>query len=267
MEELQVLIFTAAFLGFIHTLLGPDHYLPFIVLSKARKWTTSKTLWITFVSGIGHVGGSVILGILGVALGISLTKLEAIESQRGNIVTWMIIAFGLLYTIYGVKKYISHGGHFHLPKFLVPKKIRNLHHLSMHGNEPVHQHSHEHNHEHHHEHSNGQSHDNIHVHKHQHQPEDVTKITPWILFLIFVFGPCEVLIPLLIFPAAEHNTPGIIAVSVVFGIATISTMLFTVYTGIKGLSFIKIKNGDRYFHLIAGLVILISGVGMQFLGW
>jgi len=267
MEELQVLIFTAAFLGFIHTLLGPDHYLPFIVLSKARNWNISKTLWITFVSGIGHVGGSVILGIIGVALGISLTKLEAIESQRGNIVTWLIIAFGLLYTIYGVQKYISHGGHFHLPKFLVPKKIRNLHHLSMHSKEPVHQHSHVHNQEHHHEHSNGQSHDNIHTHKHQHQPEDVTKITPWILFLIFVFGPCEVLIPLLIFPAAEHNTLGIIAVSVVFGIATISTMLVTVYTGIKGLSFVKIKNGDRYFHLIAGLVILISGVGMQFLGW
>jgi threonine/homoserine/homoserine lactone efflux protein len=76
-----------------------------------------------------------------------------------------------------------------------------------------------------------------------------------------------VLIPLLIFPAAEHNTLGIIAVSVVFGIATISTMLVTVYTGIKGLSFVKIKNGDRYFHLIAGLVILLSGVGMQFLGW
>ena len=53
----------------------------------------------------------------------------------------------------------------------------------------------------------------------------------------------------------------------VFGIATVSTMLFTVYTGIKGLSVIKIKNGDRYFHLIAGVVILISGVGMQFLGW
>jgi sulfite exporter TauE/SafE len=267
MNELQILILSAAFLGFIHTLLGPDHYLPFIVLSKARKWTLSKTFWITFISGIGHVGGSVILGIIGVALGISLSKLEAIESQRGNIVSWLLIAFGLLYTIYGIKKYITHGGHFHLPKFLVPKKIRNLHHLSMHNNEPAHIHGHEHNHEHIHEHESEHNHADFHTHKHQHQPEDITNITPWILFLIFVFGPCEVLIPLVIFPAAEHNTPGVIAVSVVFGIATISTMLFTVYMGIKGLSVIKFKNGDRYFHLIAGLVILISGSGMQFLGW
>lgn len=272
MDELQILIVSAAFLGFIHTLLGPDHYLPFIVLSKARKWTQSKTLWITFVSGIGHVAGSVILGIAGVALGISLTKLEAIESYRGDIVSWLLIAFGLLYSIYGIKKYITNGGHFHLPKFLVPKKIRNLHHLSIYDHEPTyepaHKHSHEHRHEHKHGHNNGeQGLNDSHTHKHVHQPEDITNITPWILFLIFVFGPCEVLIPLLIFPAAGHNTFGIVAVSVVFGISTVSTMLLTVYLGIKGTSLIKFKNGEKYFHLIAGLVILISGVGMQFLGW
>jgi nickel/cobalt exporter len=267
MNELQILIATAAFLGFIHTLLGPDHYLPFIVLSKARKWSQSKTLWITFISGVGHVGGSVILGIVGVALGISLTKLEAIESHRGNIVSWMLIAFGLFYTMYGIKKFASHGGHFHLPKFLIPKKIRNIHHITHHDFEPEHQHSHEHSHEHFHVHSEEPIRNDKHEHKHEHQPEDITHITPWILFLIFVFGPCEVLIPLVIFPAAEHNTLGVIAVSLVFGIATVSTMLLTVYLGIKGTSLIKFKNGDKYFHLIAGLVILLSGVGMQFLGW
>jgi len=267
MTELNILIMTAAFLGFIHTLLGPDHYLPFIVLSKARKWTKSKTLWITFVSGVGHVGGSVILGIVGVALGISLSKLEAIEAHRGNIVSWLIIAFGLLYSIYGIKKYISNGGHHHLPKFLIPKKIRNIHHITMHDYEPIHKHGHEHNFEHKHEHKNEQIAADSHAHKHEHEPEDITNITPWILFLIFVFGPCEVLIPLVIFPAAEHNTLGIIAVSLVFGIATISTMLLTVYLGYKGSSLIKFKNGEKYFHLIAGLVILFSGIGMQFLGW
>jgi len=267
MNELQILIMSAAFLGFIHTLLGPDHYLPFIVLSKARKWTQSKTLWITFISGIGHIGGSVILGIIGVALGISLTRLEAIEAHRGNIVAWLLIGFGLLYSIYGIKKYITNGGHFHLPKFMVPRKIRNLYHLSTHNNDAFHKHSHTHQNEHKHEHNNEQVKNEVHAHQHTHQPEDITNITPWILFLIFVFGPCEVLIPLLIFPAANHSAFGIAAVSAVFGIATISTMLLTVYLGFKGSSFFKIKNGEKYFHLIAGVVILFSGLGMQFLGW
>ena len=35
--QLNVLIITAASIGFFHTLFGPDHYLPFIMMSWARK--------------------------------------------------------------------------------------------------------------------------------------------------------------------------------------------------------------------------------------
>lgn len=234
MNELYLLILSAAFLGFIHTLLGPDHYLPFIVLSKARNWSTAKTLRITFFSGLGHVGGSVVLGVIGIAMGIGLSKLELIESHRGNLVGWLLIAFGIFYSAYGLKKYAKNGGHKHLPKFLVPKRIHDYHHIAEQSIE---------------------------------KEQDSTKLTPWILFLIFVFGPCEILIPLLIFPAAKFSALGIAAVSIVFGIATISTMLLSVYLGYKGASFFKPKNGNSIFHLIAGVVILVSGVGMQFLGW
>ncbi len=86
MSEMMVLLISAATLGVVHTLLGPDHYLPFIVLSKARKWTRTRTLWITFISGVGHVTGSVILGMIGIAMGISLSKLEAFEASRGSLV-------------------------------------------------------------------------------------------------------------------------------------------------------------------------------------
>jgi nickel/cobalt exporter len=85
--------------------------------------------------------------------------------------------------------------------------------------------------------------------------------------LIFVFGPCEVLIPLLIFPAAEHNTFGVAAVSIIFGLATILTMLAIVYLGYKGTSVIKFKKGEKLWHLVAGLIILTAGLGMQFMGW
>lgn len=235
MNELVLLIASAAFLGFIHTLLGPDHYLPFIVLGKARNWSQSKTIWITLISGIGHVGGSVIIGMVGIALGVGLNQLEAIESQRGSIVGWMILFFGLGYLIYGIARYLKNGGHYHLPSFLVPKKIREMQHLAHHDLND--------------------------------EKNDTSKLTPWILFLIFVFGPCEVLIPLLMFPAAKFSVFGIVAVSLVFGLATILTMLSAVLIGIKGIAFFKPKNGDRYFHILAGLVILISGIGMQFLGW
>ncbi len=235
MNELHLLLITALSLGFIHTLLGPDHYLPFIVLSRARKWSLSKTLWITAFSGIGHIAGSVILGIAGVALGISLSKLELIEATRGNLVAWMLIVFGFFYTVYGIFHYLKKGHHMHLPKFLLPKLIRKYRHLPTTEAEEV--------------------------------KEDTTKLTPWILFLIFVFGPCEVLIPLLIFPASEHNWFGVFAVSTLFGIATIATMLLTVFVGYTGTSLIRFKQVEKYMHMIAGSVIFISGIGIRFMGW
>ncbi|MCK5134524.1 MAG: sulfite exporter TauE/SafE family protein [Bacteroidales bacterium] len=234
MNEMYVLVMSAATLGVIHTLLGPDHYLPFIVLSKARNWTRARTLWITFISGVGHVSGSVILGLIGIAMGLSLNKLEVLEANRGSVVGWMLIVFGVLYTAYGLYKYFKRGAHVHFPSFLRPRSIR---HRDLHLAE-----------------------------RDLEKDQDAGNLTPWILFLIFVFGPCEVLIPMLIYPAAELSGFGIFMVALVFGIATVGTMLLVVLLGYQGFSFVKLKGKEYQIHLFAGLVILLAGVGMQFLG-
>jgi hypothetical protein len=69
-------------------MLGPDHYLPFIVMARARKWSLTRTTAVTVLCGIGHVLSSVVLGIIGIVLGISLNKLEALESFRGGFAAW-----------------------------------------------------------------------------------------------------------------------------------------------------------------------------------
>ena len=69
-EEIKILTITAASIGFFHTLLGPDHYLPFIVMSKARKWSLFKTLWLTVLCGMGHVGSSIVIGLIGIGTGL-----------------------------------------------------------------------------------------------------------------------------------------------------------------------------------------------------
>ena len=116
-DSITLLSATAVSIGFLHTLLGPDHYLPFIVLSEAKKWTVRKTMLITFLCGIGHVLSSVVLGLLGIGIGIELKKLVAIESFRGNIAAWLFIAFGLVYMIISIRNLIRnkkhHHSHFH----------------------------------------------------------------------------------------------------------------------------------------------------------
>ena len=58
--SLEVLLFSAASIGFVHTLIGIDHSLPFVVLGRARGWSLRKVWSITFLCGFGHVLSSVL---------------------------------------------------------------------------------------------------------------------------------------------------------------------------------------------------------------
>ena len=90
-------------IGFLHSL-APDHWMPFAVIGKAKKWSKTKLMIVTFVSGIGHVGSSILLGCIGILLGFSLSHLTAAEAQRSAIGLWLLIGFGVAYTLWGIKK-------------------------------------------------------------------------------------------------------------------------------------------------------------------
>ena len=232
--SIALLSFTAISIGFVHTILGPDHYLPFIVLSHAKKWSHRKTLMITFFCGLGHVLSSVILGLIGIAVGISVTKLTKVESFRGNVAAWLFVAFGFVYMIISIRN-------------LVKKRKHSHSHFHFDGEKHYHEHDHQ----------------NAHTHIHQ---EDTFKTTPWVLFLIFVFGPCEPLIPLIMYPAAEHNFYGAVFVALLFSITTVATMMAIVLTFNLGLNKINLKPVEKYSHLIAGSMIFFSGLAILFLG-
>jgi hypothetical protein len=96
--------------------------------------------------------------------------------------------------------------------------------------------------------------------------EKKKQLTPWVLFVIFILGPCEPLIPLLMYPAAQNSTSGLVLVTLVFGLVTLLTMLSVVLVGAFGISFLPLGKLERFTHAIAGAIILMSGIGIQFLG-
>jgi len=147
----------------------------------------------------------------------------------------MFIAFGLVYFAWGLKK-----------------AIRNKHHTHLHFHENGSKHSHNHKHE--------------EEHLHAHDNLKKKNITPWILFTIFVFGPCEPLIPLLMYPAAQESAFGVFIVAAVFGLVTVSTMLTFVMLASLGISFVSLGKLERYTHALAGAAIFMSGLAIQFLG-
>jgi nickel/cobalt exporter len=229
MDQLVLLLGSAAAVGFLHTVLGPDHYLPFVALSRARGWSLRKTLAITGLCGLGHIAGSVAIGLIGIATGVALRTLDLIESHRGEIAAWLLIAFGLAYGAWGLVR---------------ARRGRRHTHVHAHDDGIVHVHEHTH---------HG---DHTHVHAGR-------SATPWVLFTIFVFGPCEPLIPLLMYPAVAMGPWAVVLVVAVFGALTIATMTAAVALLRLGAGRIPVGPLTRYGHALAGGIVLLCGLAVR----
>ena len=226
------LLLTAIVVGITHTLLGPDHYLPFVALAKARNWSARKTLALTAVCGSGHVLGSIALGAVGILAGWSLGGLEWIESTRGTIAAWLLTAMGVIYLAWAIKE-------------LGRKKKHS--HVHAHADGTIHDHPH--------------SHQGQHAHPHTSGPRNT--VTAWSLFIIFVFGPCEAFIPILFFPAVQHDWSLALLTTLAFAISTIGTMTGVVYLMHRGMGWIPFKRFSRYGHVMAGLTILLCATAIH----
>jgi ABC-type nickel/cobalt efflux system permease component RcnA len=231
--ELALLSLTALTVGVVHTLLGPDHYLPFIAMARARGWSARRTLSITLACGLGHVAASLLVGALGILFGWSLAGLSRVDDARGSIAVWLLIGFGLAYAAWGLRSAARSRPHSH---------------LHTHANGTLHSHGHTHRGEH------------AHVHE---RISSRRSLTPWVLFTIFVFGPCEALVPLLMVPAAGNDWWGIGFVALVFALATLATMSALVMAGHLGLASLALGPVERYSHALAGLALAACGLAMR----
>ena len=228
-----VLLSTAATLAVVHTLLGIDHSLPFVVLGRARGWTLQRTLRITALCGVGHVASSVLIGGVGALAGVTLDSMLRLEGARSGWAASLLIGFGLAYAAWAVRR--QQRGQMHS-------------HVHAHADGTVHEHSHSHEGEHLHPHGAGRG------------------LTPWVLFVIFVFGPCEPLIPLMVVPAVGGAWGVVAAVIALFGGLTLATMLVVVTAGYRGLALAPVRRLERHADLAAGLVVAASGAAVLFLG-
>ena len=233
-EDTSFLLLSAAGLGVLHTLTGPDHYVPFVALARARGWSAARTAWITLGCGAGHLAGSVALGLVASGLGVALERIEAWEDARGSLAAWALVVFGLVYLAWGLRR-------------------------AWRGREHAHPHTH----------ADGTRHTHAHDHRTPHaHPHDGQgrHATPWVLFIIFVLGPCEPLVPLLAYPAMQGAAGQAAAVGAAFGAATLATMVGTVLLARAGAERLPLAWLERYAHALAGAAIGLCGAGIVFLG-
>ncbi|MBI3670027.1 MAG: sulfite exporter TauE/SafE family protein [Acidobacteria bacterium] len=240
--ELTFLTLTAAGVGFVHTLLGPDHYVPFAMMARAGNWSKLKTTVVTLACGLGHVLSSVVMGAAGMALGMAVARTAGLESFRDRLAAWFLIGFGLAYFAWGMQRALRGRPHTH---------------VRAHADGTIHFHSHVH--------QDGDSH--LHGAAAVADAWSAARFTPWVLFTIFVTGPCKPLIPLLMYPAAQKSVAGVILVTAVFGAATLTTMCLAVLACQFGLERLPLGPLERYTNALAGAAIAACGMAIRFLSF
>jgi ABC-type nickel/cobalt efflux system permease component RcnA len=236
-ETVGLLALSAATIALLHTLAGPDHYLPFIALGKARGWSMGRQLRITLVCGVGHVAASLALSLIVIWIGRGTELALWAEERRGEAAGWLLLGFGIAYTAWGVRQALRDRPHSH---------------WHTHADGTVHDHQHGH---------TGQ-------HAHPHTEVDgspsARQLTPWLLFVLLVLGPCEPLIPLLLYAAAEGGGAAIAAVAGTFAAVTLAAMCGAVLVGALGLASLAPNQLGRYAHLLAGLTLVACGLAVRF---
>lgn len=227
---LLALAITSISISFVHTASGPDHYLPFIVLSKSKKWSLFRTILTVIICGLGHVLSSVLLGLVGVFLGWQLNKIDWFQDIRGNLSGWALLIFGVAYLIYAIIQVLRNKPHKHFDVM---------------G-------------------------EDVYVYEHNHSeivmPQNRIKVTPLVLFAIFVMGPSEPLIPLLFYSGINRSITEIVVLIVSFTTCTVLTMLLMVMLGRYGYTLIQSQNFEKYMNVISGAVVTLCGVGVVFFG-
>ncbi|PIE17611.1 MAG: hypothetical protein CSA65_08270 [Proteobacteria bacterium] len=217
---------TAATVAAVHTVIGVDHYLPFVALGKASGWTLRRTLLWTTICGLGHVLSSVVLATIAGAVGWAVGNIKAVDAIRGDAAAYLLLAFGLGYAIWGLLR----RGHGHSHPVLPAGEAD----------------------------EGGEGAQDAAAAKRR-------RITLWALFVIFVLGPCEPLIPLMVAPALTHDLGAAFGVVGLFAAITLAVMLVMVTVGMLGLKLLELSALERWAHPLAGAAIAASG-GLILLG-
>jgi hypothetical protein len=106
----STLAIAAVTVGSLHTA-APDHWVPFAALARARGWSAAGTARVTVLCGIGHVTVSAAIGLAGAFFGMRV--LAAFGASLGAVAPLLLIAFGVAYALWGIRRAIPPRLHGH----------------------------------------------------------------------------------------------------------------------------------------------------------
>lgn len=221
--------------AFFHAAI-PTHWLPFVLVSRARGWSRTKTLAVAALAGLGHVALTSLLGLCVAWLGFQLGE------QVGHLFPW--IAGGILLMI---------------GAFYFWRQVRGgvLHHHVLGA---------------HHHPGEGCGHE----HERSHWDEELkdsqlveAKAGDWAaisgLFVMLTLSPCEGFLPVYL-SGVQFGWRGFVVLSLILAVATLAGMMLFTWLTLVGLEKIEVKNLERYEAGLLGALFTLLGLLLIVLG-
>jgi ABC-type nickel/cobalt efflux system permease component RcnA len=214
--------------AFVHAAI-PTHWLPFVLVARARNWGRGKTLFITSLAGLGHVALTSLLGLAIAWFGFQLEeKVEWFSWLAGG----LLLAFACFYFW---RQWTGTGiCHHHTPG--------SRHHADEHCGEE-------------HEHSHWQE-------ELQGSPLVSEKAGEWAavsgLFVMLTLSPCEGFLPVYL-SGVQFGWIGFWVLSGILFVATLAGMTLFTWLALIGFERFRLKAFERHEAGMLGALFAILG--------
>lgn len=216
--------------AFVHAAI-PTHWLPFVLVARARHWGHGKTLAVTTVAGLGHVALTTLLGLVVAWFGFQL------DERLGRAFPWLaggaLAAIGLYYvwrqlTGRGICHHAVPGGHHHPTAEC--------------GHEVDHSHW-------------------------EHELEESELVSQrrgdWTaiggLFLMLTLSPCEGFLPVYL-SGVKFGWHGFVVLSVILAVATLAGMTLVTWLALLGLERFRVHRFERWEAGSIGVLFCVLGL-------
>ena len=206
----------------IHALI-PDHWLPFVLMSRVERWSERRVAALTGLAGLLHVLVTMLAGGLTILIGSATVEKLAARTGRSLdfLVGLLLVIFGVTYGIWRHRREARvHVRGDQAP--LVP---------------PTH----------------------VHAHGHLLERWFHPALTAGALVLVIGISPCALLVPIL-FAASVEGEAALLASALGFALCTVGTMVGVTVCAVRAMSRIDLPFFARYGDLISGA--LVSAIGL-----
>lgn len=218
--------------AFFHAAI-PTHWLPFVLVGRAREWSRAKVLAVTVAAGLGHVLLTSLLGLIIAWLGFQL------DERYERVFPW--ISASVLFVLGGYyfwRQWRGGGICHHSPP-------GGHHRPNPHcGHEDEHEHSHW-------------------DHELQESPLVKADKGDWAaisgLFVMLTLSPCEGFLPVYL-SGVRFGWQGFFILSAILAVSALAAMTLLTWLTLVGLERFRIKNFERYEAGLLGVLFALLGV-------